>query len=468
MTNPKPIRVLQFGEGNFLRGFVDWMFDVARQAGEFDGSVVVVQPIARGTAALLDRQAGRYTLVLQGLEDGQPREIVREISCISRAISAVDDWPAVLELAGDADLRYVVSNTTEVGITYQQERRPEPGVAPMSFPAKVTEFLFARFSMLGPRDEAGLVFLPCELIERAGGTLREIVLRLAGEWRLPDAFAEWIGRSCAFCDTLVDRIVSGLPADDIAAWDQRLGHHDPLLCVGELYHQWVIQAPAGTRQKLRDEFPPVRAGMNVLLTDDLGPYRTQKVRLLNGGHTSSVLLGSLAGFQTVGEMMADPTMRRFLSAAMLQEIVPTLPLPREQSETFAHAVLTRFENPFLRHRLEAIAQYSVSKWRVRVLPSLLGYVERFGRLPRRLTLSLAGLLAYYQRKDCVETESTLARLADHRAACEDTSTQLNSILADESLWGQDLTKIPGLTASVAEGYKRLMAEGADAAVTATQ
>ncbi len=386
-----PERIVQFGEGNFLRGFAGWMVHRMNARGLFSGRIVVVQPLATGNAALLNAQDGLYTVLVRGREGGQVRELRELVQSVSRCVDPYADFEAFLGVARLPHLRFVISNTTEAGIRTDAEDRLDARPA-RSFPGKLTQLLYARFSHFEGSAEAGLVVLPCELIERNGAALCRAVLDTARAWQLPGAFLSWLSEACAFHDTLVDRIVPGYPRLEAPKLWQELGHEDPLLVAAEAFHFWAIQAPADLEQAL----PLRRAGVNAVFAEDIEPYRERKVRILNGAHTLAAMLGYLAGHDTVGQCMADPLLRRFLRESIDEEILPTLRLPERERTEFARVVLERFENPFVRHELLSISLNSVSKYRARVLGTLLDRVRQTDRLPERLTLGLAALLAFYR------------------------------------------------------------------------
>ena len=390
-----PERVVQFGEGNFLRSFVDWMIDAMNGRGLFGGSVVVVQPIERGTVDVLSEQDCLYTLILRGLQGGKVVEQRQVITAISRGIDPYRDWNAYLAAAEQPDLRFAVSNTTEAGIAYVDEPRPTHG-CPASFPAKVTAFLHRRFGRFRGGASKGLVFLPCELIDRNGEQLRSCVLRHAAAWDLGAEFTHWVAERNRFLNTLVDRIVPGYPHEEVSALTEQLGYEDRLLTTGEIFHVWVIEGDAA----LAEELPLTQAGLNVIWTSDLQPFRTRKVRILNGAHTMMALAAYLADLDTVRQCVEDPVLGGYVRRGAFDEILPLLPLPAEETRAFAEDVMERLANPFIKHNLISIALNSVSKYRVRVLPSLLEYRAANHRLPSALTFSLAALLAFYRGAGC--------------------------------------------------------------------
>ncbi len=386
-----PERVLQFGEGNFLRSFVDWMINAMNAQGLFGGRVVVIQPIEQGLVDVLNEQNGLYTLILRGLQGGQVIERRELITAISRGINPYRDWDAFVAAAAQPDVRFVVSNTTEAGIAYVEEPCPA-GQCPASFPAKVAALLAERFSRFCGDPTKGLIFLPCELIDRNGEQLRSCVLRHAAAWGLGPKFAGWVSEHNRFLNTLVDRIVPGYPHEESRTLTEQLGYEDRLLTTGEIFHVWVIEGDA----EVAKELPLTQAGLNVIWTSNLQPFRTRKVRILNGAHTMSALPAYLAGLDTVRQCVEDPVFGAYVRRGVFEEILPLLPLPADETRTFAADVMERLANPFIKHNLISIALNSVAKYRVRVLPSLLEYRAARRCLPPALTFSLAALLAFYR------------------------------------------------------------------------
>ena len=473
----RPEKVLQFGEGNFLRAFVDWMIDEANERGVFNGSVVAVQPIAQGMAGKINEQDGLYTLIARGVEGGKVVENRRVISAIARALNPYADWVAMIVLARSAELRFVVSNTTEAGIAYVEEPYT-PGACQHSFPAKITALLYERFRAFKGDAAKGLVFIPCELIERNGAKLKEYVLQYAAAWNLGAAFIAWIETANAFLNTLVDRIVPGYPRAEAEGLCAEFGYADGLIDTGEVFHLWVIEGPA----RYAEEFPLHKAGLNVIWTDDMTPYRTRKVRILNGAHTSSVLASFLGGLDTVGEMMDDPLFGRFIRRAVVNEIVPALPMEEAEKRAYAESVMERFQNPFIRHELLSISLNSVSKWKVRVLPSLLDTIQNTGKLPAALAFSLAALIAFYKgepaegglqgrRNGAAYPIRDDADILDFfQSAWKSRGGQpealAKAVLGQAAFWGQDLNCLPGMTDAVAAGLAAIQAKGIRPAVEA--
>ena len=461
-----PEKVLQFGEGNFLRAFVDWMIDKANRDGIYRGSIVLCQPIAQGLKDMINAQDGVYTLAMRGAESGQPVENIEVITSVSRCINPYENYENLMEIARSADLEVVVSNTTEAGIAYHEGDRLTDR-PPVSFPAKVTAFLYERYKAFNGDPQKGLLFLPVELIDNNGAELKRIVLKYAEEWELGQEFTEWVNTANEFTSTLVDRIVTGYPRDEISYFEEKLGYKDNIIDTSELFNLWVIEGD----KKWADKLPVHKTDANVIWTDDVKPYKKRKVRILNGAHTSTVLAAYLAGFNIVGDFMKDDTVRTFMNDVIYKEVIPTLDLPKEELESFAAAVNDRFANPYIKHNLLDIALNSCSKFNARCLPSLLGYVEEKGELPKCLTFSLAAFIKFYQGewKDGVYTgtrkDGTQYPLRDDEAvirffadawAENDAEKTAESVLSNKDFWsGKDLTEVPGLKDAVA-GYLKEM------------
>ena len=473
----KPVRILQIGDGNFLRGFADWMIDVANGAGLFNGEVVVAQPLARGMADLMNAQDGLFTVLLRGVQNGVAVESKRVVSCVKQALNPYSQWDAMLVVAQDPSLRFVLSNTTEAGIAYVKEALVD-GHCPDNFPAKVTALLLARFKALGGTKESGLVFLPCELIEANGTKLLNYVLQFAEAWALPTEFVAWVKAHNVFCNTLVDRIVPGFPAAEAEALYAQLGYTDPLLVAAEPFLLWVIEGPS----EIAEEFPLHKAGLDVVWTSDLQPYRTRKVRILNGAHTASSLAAFCAGLDTVKSMTEDPVVSKYLNTVMFDEIVPFVPLPDAERRAYAETIMERFANPHIRHELISIALNSISKWQVRVLPTVKDYVASHGKAPAGLSFSLAALLNFYDGKFAANGEyegqrqgasypirdgaDILTILSTAWQNAGDINTVVKTLLADVRLWGEDLTKVAGLAEQTATSLARIKSVGVKRAMAA--
>lgn len=471
---PGKIRVLQFGEGNFLRAFCDYMLDTANEKLNLDLGVAVTQPIERGMTGLLRGQDCLYTVLLRGREDSGNVRTTRVVQCVKEAFSPYEDFARLLAIARLPELRYIISNTTEAGIAYTGTDKIDDA-PPASYPGKLTRFLLERFNAGLP----GLVLLPCELIDDNGRALEDCVRKNAALWQLPEAFTKWLDTECTFCSTLVDRIVTGYPRAEAETLCGELGYTDNCLDVAEPFGLWVIEAPAW----LRDELPLDKAGCPVVFTSDVHPYKIRKVRMLNGAHTTMVLAAYLAGLETVGDCMKDEQVRAFLGHALLDEIMPNVPLDKQDVQSFAAAVCRRFENPFNRHLLLSIALNSVSKYVARVLPTLEDYVKANGRAPRCLAFGLSALIMFYagcRKNENGEYEGVRdgkpypvkddehVLQAFSRLSCDMPPESLAyAVLADETLWGRDLRKIDTLEETVAGQLRDMQILGVRAAMDRT-
>ena len=406
-------KIIQFGEGGFLRGFVDWFINIANREADFGGKVVVVQPIENGMCDMLSAQNCVYTHICRGSEGVD----IQKIDVISRCVKPYDDFEAYMALAENPDFRFIVSNTTEAGITFD-ERDKFTDKPAASFPAKLTQLLFKRFEL----SLGGFVFLPCELIDKNGYNLKRCVLQYADLWNLGDAFKVWVESENIFCNTLVDRINTGYPKGE----DLNLGYEDNMVNTSEYFHLWVIEGYKG----LFDEIPFDKCGLNIILTDNLEMYRTRKVRILNGAHTSLVPYALLSGFDTVKSCVDDEKMHKHIRKCVFDEIIPTLDLPREELVEYAENVLTRFANPYIKHMLSSIALNSVSKFKVRVLPSITEYIKRYNKMPQTLIFSFAKLIDFY-RTDITNDDAEVVAFMKTASVAE--------ILKNTALWGEDLS-----------------------------
>ena len=473
-----PEKVLQFGEGNFLRAFVNYWFDVANEKAGWNGKCVLAQPIAPGLAKLINAQEGLYTLYLRGRENGEKVDKKRVISSVSRCLNPYEkaDFDAMLEVAASDDLEYVVSNTTEAGIVY--DPACQLGDAPAaSFPGKLTQVLYKRWQA----GKSGLVILSCELIDNNGKELLKCVNQYIDQWELEDGFRQYVNGDCTFCSTLVDRIVPGRVKDpaEVERMERENGYHDELIDVGEIFGVWNIEGPAWLEEKL----PFKRAGVNCPVAPDVTPYKKRKVRILNGAHTGFVLGAYLAGFDIVRDCMQDDTVRGFMNKMLYEEVIPTLPLDKKDLEGFAAAVQDRFNNPFVDHELMSISLNSTSKWRARNLPSLLDYVEKAGKLPPCLAMSFAAYIAFFSsdiqalndkglvcrrpKGDeyvCNDDRWVLEFYWEHRG--DSPAELVRAVMTNQRMWGQDLTRIPGFEAAAVSGLSLIREQGAKAACAA--
>ena len=477
-----PEKVLQFGEGNFLRAFVDYWFDLANEKADWNGKCVLVQPIAPGLAKMINEQEGLYTLYLRGSEKGQKVDAKRVISCVSDCVCPYIDgkWDEVLALARSEELETVVSNTTEAGIAYTKGDSQFDQVPPNSFPAKLTRVLFERYKAFNGAADKGLVILSCELIDNNGKELLKCVNQYIDQWGLEDGFKKYVNEDCTFCGSLVDRIVPGRIRDpkEVAELEEKHGYADPLLDVGEVFGVWVIEGDT----KLNDILPFRKAGLedHVFVTPDMSPYKKRKVRILNGAHTGFVLGAYLAGFDIVRDCMHDETILGYMNKMLLQEVVPILPLDQDDCKKFAAAVEDRFNNPFVNHELMSISLNSTSKWRARNMPSFLEYVGKNGKLPTCLTMSFAAYIAFYSNDVqeltdkglvCKRAKGNEYTVSDDRWVLEfynehkndDVPTLVHAVMTNEQMWGQDLTKVPGFEEATVKNLTNIRENGALAA-----
>ena len=449
----RPIKVLQFGEGNFLRAFVDYMIDIANESGEFNGDIVLVKPIEFGTLDLFHKQECQYTVQLRGIVDGEAKKINRVVTSVTDVVDAYEEYAKYADYAKLDTLRFIVSNTTEAGIVYDPTDRLEME-PPKSYPGKLTKFLYERYKHFNGAEDKGLVMLPVELIDDNGIHLKECVLKLAELWKLEEGFVAWINNACVFTSTLVDRIVTGYPRDEAEELCKEFGYQDNLIVTGEPFALWVIESD----KDISDEFPLPKAGLPVIFTDNQKPYKQRKVRILNGAHTSFVLASYLCGNDIVLESMEDELVFNFMKATIFDEVIPTLTLPKEDLVEFANAVITRFNNPYVKHALLSISLNSVSKWRARCMPSFLGYIESEGKLPTHLTFSLAALMAFYtgteirdkalighrdgQEYNILDDAAVLEFFAANSS--KEVAEFVHATLSNTEFWGQDLSALAGV------------------------
>ena len=473
-----PEKVMQFGEGNFLRAFVNYWFDLANEKAGWNGKCCLVQPIAPGLAKLINEQEGLYTLCLRGSEKGQKVDDMRVISSVSRCLNPYEDegFAEMMKLAVSDDLEIIVSNTTEAGIVYDPacQLADKPCA---SFPGKLTQVLYARYQAGKP----GIVMLACELIDNNGKELLKCVNQYIDQWGLEDDFRKYVNESCTFCGSLVDRIVPGRIRDpkEVAELEEKHGYADPLLDVGEVFGLWVIE---GDPEKLNEKLPFHKANLdaNVFVAPDMTPYKKRKVRILNGAHTGFVLGAYLGGHDIVRNCMNDETVLGFMNKMLLDEIVPILPLDQEDCKNFAAAVQDRFNNPFVNHELMSISLNSTAKWRARNMPSFLEYIEAKGKLPTCLTMSFAAYIAFFSNdiQELNDAGLVCKRPAGNTYVCSDDRWALefyyahkddsiealvHAVMTNEQMWGQDLTAIEGFEAATVANLTKIRTEGALAA-----
>jgi len=454
----RPVKVLQFGEGNFLRGFVNWIIDVMNEKTPFNGNVRIIQPLANGLAPLIEKQDGLFHVQLEGIHRGKTYQESRMITSVDGAMNPFDDYDAYLTLADNEHLEFIISNTTEAGIAFDPQDK-DYSVLPVTFPGKLTALLFRRFTTYQGKSDAGLVIIPCELIEKNGEQLQYCVLEYAKLWNLPEAFSNWIKEFNSFCNTLVDRIVPGFPKDNIKEIQEKLGFEDNLVVMAEPFHLWVIEGP----EDLKEKFPAEEAGLEVKFVKDLSPYRTRKVRILNGAHTALVPVAYLEGLRTVREAVEDSVTGKFIEDTIFSEIIPTLDLSEDELKQFANDVLDRFKNPFIRHELASIALNSVSKFKVRVLPSLLAYKIVKGEWPNNLTYSFASLIMFYNPGvGCpINDDAAYCKYFEQVWNSGDTEEVVQQTLSKTEFWGEDLTQHAGLAEKITEQLNILVSKHAD-------
>ena len=480
-TVDRPIKVLQFGEGNFLRAFVDWIVDNLNEKAGFNGNVMMVQPLERGMGEMINAQKGLYTTCLTGVQDGKPVKEFRAITSVAGCINPYSDYDAFIAQAENPDLRFVISNTTEAGIAYSEgdrlEDRPQT-----SYPGKLCAFLYRRYQAFKGDMSKGIIMIPCELIDKNGDNLKRIVERYASEWKLEEGFTKWLEEACDFCNSLVDRIVPGYPRAEADAICEQLGYKDNLIDMAELFLLWVIECHKKSHE---DELPTGKAGLNVVWTDDMTFYRTRKVRILNGTHTMMALASYLCGINTVEDSVKSPVVGKFMREGLFNEIIPSMDGDLDELRNYANDVLDRFANPYIEHLLLSISLNSVSKFKTRDLPSLLGYVKKKGQLPKHLALSIAALLAFYRGtefegdalvgeragekyliKDTKEYLETFAELykADYKCNGCRAKAVVEAILPRTDWWGLDLTTVPGLKDAVQGYLQTILDEGMEAAI----
>lgn len=443
----RPEKVIQFGEGNFLRAFVDWIIFNMNEKTDFNGSVVVVQPIENGMIDMLNGQDCLYHVNLQGLDNGEPVNSLTKIDVISRALNVYTQNDEFMRLAEQPEMRFVISNTTEAGITFDPTCKFTDKPA-SSYPGKLTQLLYHRYEYFKGDMSKGLIVFPCELIFLNGHKLKECILQYIELWQLGAEFKDWFLNACGVYATLVDRIVPGFPRKEIDEIKAKLGYDDNMVVQGEFFHLWVIEAPAS----IADEFPADKAGLNVLFVPSEEPYHERKVTLLNGPHTVLSPVAYLSGINIVRDACQHPVVGKYINKVMCEELMETLNLPKEELQKFAADVLERFVNPFVDHQVTSIMLNSFPKYETRNLPGLKTYLARKGELPKGLVLGLAAIITYYKggvREDGAEIipndAPEIMALLKELWATGDTRKVAEGVLAEESIWKSNLNAIPGLT-----------------------
>ena len=458
-----PIKVMQFGEGNFLRAFVDYMIDIANEKGAFDGSIAIVKPISFGSLDMFKEQDNLYTVLLRGKENGEDVNDSRIITSVSKVLDCAKDYDEYMSLAHLDTLRFIVSNTTEAGIVLDKNDTFDG--LPNTYPGKLTKLLYERYTAFSGAEDKGLIILPVELIEENGKKLKECVLALCDAWNLSAEFKNWVENNNVFCSTLVDRIVTGYPRGYADKVCEELGYEDKLVDIGEPFALWVIESD----KPIKDELPLDKIGLPVIFTDNHKPYKERKVRVLNGAHTSSVLAGYLYGLDIVRDCMSDKIMGEFIHRIVMDEIVPQVNLPLEEVKEFANSVFERFENPYIDHALLSISLNSVSKWRARVLPSFKDYCKNKNELPKLITFSFAALLAFYSSNNLKEDGLYAKRANGDEYVIHDDKAVLeffaeNTGKADfvelacknADFWGEDMSLYNNFTEEVTYWYQKII------------
>ncbi len=454
-----PIKIIQFGEGNFLRAFVDYAFQKLNTKVNFNAGIVVVQPIDKGLVKMLNNQDGLYTLFMKGVSKGKEIQEKKLISNIVKGVNPYENFDVYLNLAKEESLEFIISNTTEAGITYVESDKPDMK-PPSSFPAKLTVLLYERFSHFKGDKTKGVTIIPCELINHNSDTLKGVILKYIEDWKLEAGFKTWLINHCSFHNTLVDRIVPGYPKDQIEKYNNQLDYQDDLIVSSETFFLWVIEGDASLKEKL----PFHKTNLDVKIVDDMQPYRTRKVRILNGAHTAMVPFSILYGNETVKESVDNSFTGNFINNAVFNEIIDTLNMDKNELNNFAEEVFDRFRNPFIVHNLSSIALNTVSKFKVRVLPSLLEYISIYNKIPVHLTFAFACLIRFYKGtwkgKDLpvndsiiiVDTITEIWKLNDYAQI-------VDAVLKNNSFWNQDLTKISNLSPAIAFALEEIENHG---------
>ena len=473
-TAPKsvaPERIIQFGEGNFLRAFVDWIIYNMNQKTNFNSSVVVVQPIDKGMVEWLNGQDCLYHVNLQGLDEGKAVNSITRVDVISRALNPYSQNQAFMALADQPEIRFVISNTTEAGIAFDDSCKLSDKPA-SSYPGKLTQLLYRRFKTFNGDPTKGLIIMPCELIFLNGHHLKDCIKKYIELWKADfgadyAAFKEWFEKYNYVCATLVDRIVPGFPRDTIEEIRERIGYRDDLVVKAEIFHLWVIEkAENMTVEQMREEFPAEKAGLHVLVTDNEKPYHERKVTLLNGPHTVLSPVAFLSGVNIVRDACNHPVIGKYIHKVQFDELMQTLNLPMDELQKFAADVLDRFNNPFVDHQVTSIMLNSFPKYETRDLPGVKIYLERKGELPKGLVFGLAAIITYYKggkREDGTEIvpndDQKIMDLLKQLWATGDTQKVADGVLGAEFIWQENLNKIEGLNAMIKQDLDLIQSVG---------
>lgn len=465
-----PIKVMQFGGGNFLRAFVDISIQKINNATTFNAGVAVIKPTARGDYQELKSQDGLFSVQLEGYENNIFVQDLTVVNCIQKVINPYSEWQKYIDLSKTPELRFIISNTTEAGIVFNSDDAFDH-TPPKEFPAKLTVWLFHRFTHFNGALDKGCILLPVELIDKNGEALKQCILQYADHWSLSDAFKNWISEACIFYNTLVDRIVSGYPKDKIEEIEAKLGFKDQLTVAGELYQSWLLEGP----DDILNEFPFNKTDLNIELVSDLESYRNLKVRILNGAHTSMVPVAYLLGERLVKDAMKNTLVANFIHQVLMSEVLETLDFPQDYKEQFVNDVVNRFKNPALEHQLISIALNSTSKFVTRLLPSLKDYLKIKGSLPTNITFALSALIQFYEgsfNNDKINLNDTSSVLEYFSITWEqfrendiDLNTLTTRLLGNSDIWQEDLNQITGLTNMVYNNLSNIEKYGFEEAVT---
>lgn len=446
------IRIMQFGAGNFLRAFTNWMIDVLNEETAFNGDVLIIKPTEKGDYKSLRNQDGLYHVLTRGIKNGKEIDDLKCINCVQQIIHPYKEFEKYLQSAHFDNIRFIFSNTTESGIRFNKEDRLDDTPA-LEYPGKLTQWLFERFKHFKGQKDKGCIIIPCELIKDNGVATKQMILNYIDSWDLEGEFLNWIEKSCIFCNTLVDRIVTGFPHNDAEGIFNRIGSKDKLLTSAEPYHLFVIEGP----ENIKVELPFHKTDLNVIFTNNLTKYREIKVRILNGAHTALVPVAYLSGFRTVGEAIRDPEINKYIQQLIGENILLTLDYQEDELKQYSKDVLERFKNPFIEHKLMDISLNSISKFGTRLLPSLLAYVSRKNELPQYIVKALAALIVFYkgeyggeiiQLRDSGQVIDYFEKQWSMVNTNDDIIKFTESVLANEKLWDLNLNNIPGLTSAV--------------------
>lgn len=460
-----PEKIIQFGEGNFIRAFIDWIVYKMNKADIYNGRIVAIQPTPHGkVVGKLNAQDSLFTTILRGIENGKKVDNREIVNSISRGINPYTNWSDVLKCAENPDIEIVFSNTTEAGLKYNSDDTMQM-TPPLSYPAKLTLYLYHRYQYFNGAKDKGMYILPCELLENNGALLKNIILKYIDQWNLPDEFKTWLETSNKFYNTLVDRVVSGYPKDEISKLTAELNYEDTLIACGEPFLFFAIEGD----KSLNDKLPLLDSGLNIVIEDNIAKYRLRKVRILNGGHTANVPATFLAGLDTVTQMMDDHITGKFTRQTIRNIILPSISLDKQMLTQFADATIERFQNPFIKHHLQSILLNCTAKFKARVLPSLIEYHAKFHKFPKNLCFAFAAYIYLYKTDKVdknyfyIKHNNQECKLQDDETAVVKLTTAWKSyqhdlisankvaetILADNDLWSVDLTKYPELINAVA-------------------